>query len=440
MVARINTGKNISKTLNYNEQKVQQGFAEILDASGFLKDAGDLNFYDKLLQFERHISLNENVVTNTLHVSLNFDPSEQLSNETMKSIAADYMDKIGFGHQPFLVYRHYDAGHPHIHIVSTNIEMDGNRISMHNLARNQSETARRQIETAFNLLKADGRDCSAPSAVIPVNAQKVSYGKSATKRAISNVLLVVLAQYKFSSLPQLNAVLGLYNVMADRGKEGSRLYLQNGLLYRVLDEAGNKTGTPIKASAFYMKPTLSSLEKKFEGNEADKIWHKKRMQVAIDWAIRKKPGDLEGFIKTLDQDNITTVLRKGREDAIYGITYIDHRTKCVFNGSELGKTYSARSILASCRQEMQLTAPEITPDRSGLSNCHPPQPISAIGIMAASSVDIPENKKQQVLTAISQSQCQESSNMTTPVTRPSFEYVPQQLLKKRKKKRRRINI
>jgi hypothetical protein len=30
------------------------------------------------------------------------------------------------------------------------------------------------------------------------------------------------------------------------------------------------------------------------------------------------------------------------------LTYIDHNTKCVFNGSEIGKAYSAKAILEIC--------------------------------------------------------------------------------------------
>ena len=71
MVARINTSKSISKALNYNEQKVVNGKAECILASGFIHDLDELNFYDKLHHFERLISLNEKTTTNTLHVSLN---------------------------------------------------------------------------------------------------------------------------------------------------------------------------------------------------------------------------------------------------------------------------------------------------------------------------------------------------------------------------------
>ena len=96
MVARINTGKNISKALNYNEQKVLQGKAECILASGFIKDIDKLNFYNKLHHFERLISLNDRTTINTLHVSLNFDPSEKLSGEKLIGIAWKYVEKIEF--------------------------------------------------------------------------------------------------------------------------------------------------------------------------------------------------------------------------------------------------------------------------------------------------------------------------------------------------------
>ena len=157
MVARINTSENLSKVLHYNEHKVQYKEAEILLAQNFLKDADKLSFSEKIHWFERFTSLNERAKTNVLHVSLNFDSSEKLDNDKLIEIAKVYMNKIGFDEQPFLVYRHHDAGHPHIHIVSTNIRSDGSRISMHNIGRNQSEKARKEIEVEFELVKAKGK-------------------------------------------------------------------------------------------------------------------------------------------------------------------------------------------------------------------------------------------------------------------------------------------
>lgn len=354
MVARINTSKSISKALNYNEQKVQQKQAEILHAQNFLKDADKLNFYDKLNHFKRMMQLNERTTTNTLHVSLNFDPSEKLPNDKLITIAQTYMERIGFNNQPYLIYRHYDAGHPHIHIVSTNIKRDGSRISMHNMGRNQSEKARKEIEIEFGLIKAESKKMQDALQIHPVNAQKAAYGKLATKQAISNVLGLVINQYKYCSLPELNAVLKLYNVVAERGEKGSKMYEGKGLSYRVLDEKGNKIGVPIKASAFYLKPTLPFLEKKFVANESLKQPHAKRLKASIDYTFQKlKEPSIQKLIEALEKEKISVVLRQNKEGIIYGITYVDHSSKCVFNGSELGKAYSAKMILEKCDKEEQ---------------------------------------------------------------------------------------
>ena len=133
MVAKITVPSSIKRALNYNEQKVAQGKAECLLASGFLKDAPELNVYEKLARFEDLISLNQRASTNTVHISLNFAEGENLAAEKLKEIADAYIEKIGFSGQPFLVYEHQDAGHPHLHIVTTNIRRDGKRISLHNL-------------------------------------------------------------------------------------------------------------------------------------------------------------------------------------------------------------------------------------------------------------------------------------------------------------------
>ena len=125
MVAKITIPRSIEAALNYNEKKVQKGAAQCLYAANYLNEAKNMNFYQKMDGFEKHNRLNKMAATKTLHVSLNFDPSEKLSNNRLMEVADVYMEKIGFGQQPFLVYKHEDAGHPHIHIVSTTIKEDG---------------------------------------------------------------------------------------------------------------------------------------------------------------------------------------------------------------------------------------------------------------------------------------------------------------------------
>jgi hypothetical protein len=350
MVAIIKTGHSLHRILNYNENKVKEGVARFISASNYPIDAEKLSFNQKLNRLLKQAALNENVTRNSVHVSLNFDPSERLSDGQLKAIADAYMQKIGFGEQPFLVYQHFDAGHPHIHIVSVKIRCDGSRIDTQNIGKNQSEKARKEIEISFGLVKADGmktRRYDLKSAY----AKKVQYGKSDSRRAISNVLNAVLNTYKYTSLPELNAVLKLYNVQADRGSESSKVYLHKGLLYRIIDDHGKFVGVPIKASSFYNKPTLKFLQEKFSDNVAARQSHKARTKNSIDLALLKhKPQSFEMLIKMLEKEGINTVLRQNADGIIYGITYVDHHTKCVFNGSALGKQYSAKAIQERCHQ------------------------------------------------------------------------------------------
>ena len=341
MVAKITVPQSVRRALNYNEQKVKDGKAECLHAANFLKDAHEMNFYEKLERFTRNIELNTSK-TNTLHISLNFSESDKINNDKMVEVANDYMNKIGFGNQPYLVYRHNDAGHEHCHIVTTNIKDNGKRIDTFNIGKKLSEPARKAIENEFGLTKAEGRSSIKPEKI--VFTEKIEYGKSETKRSITNVIDAVINHYKFASLHELNAVLRLFNVEADQGKEGSRTHDKGGLTYRILDEKGNRIGVPIKASSIYSKPTLKNLEKKFAENVLLKEDNKLSAQTAIKWAIAQKPSSLEQFADKLKEDNIEMVLRKSKDGQLYGLTYVDHGTQTIFNGSQLGKSFSAKGI------------------------------------------------------------------------------------------------
>lgn len=348
MVAKITVPISIKRALNYNEQKMQKGKAECLYAHNYLKEAKDLNFHEKLDRFEKQIALNKRATTNTIHISLNFAVGEKIPAEKLKEIATVYMEKIGFGQQPYLVYSHHDAGHPHIHIVSTSIQPDGKRISLHNIGRNQSNTARKEIESQFNLVRAEKQPKQAREVIaLPT---KVTYGKSETKRAITNVLDNVVDQYKYTSLAELNAVLRLYSITVDRGKENGLIFKTGGLVYRVLDEQGNKIGVPVKASSIYSKPTLTKLEIKFKENQSARLEHKKYLKTSIDWILHRPPATLEQLRQSLQNEKISMVLRQNEKGIIYGITFIDHRSKCVFNGSDIGKDYSAKAILEKCNK------------------------------------------------------------------------------------------
>ena len=71
MVVKITVPKSFRRALNYNEQKVKEGKAACIYAHQFLKDANQLNIYQKLNRFQNLIDLNKRANTNSIHISLN---------------------------------------------------------------------------------------------------------------------------------------------------------------------------------------------------------------------------------------------------------------------------------------------------------------------------------------------------------------------------------
>jgi len=388
MVPIINPSRDVAAVLNYNEQKVQRGVAELLYAGNFLKPVEQLNFHDKLQRFKRLNELNQDSEVNTWHISLNFHPDDQLTKEQLCAIAALYMDRIGLGDQPYLVYQHHDSGHPHVHICTSLIHADGTRFRTNNIGRNESVQARKEIDRLFRLRRVEDSQHNLVYEPDPVKAQKAAYGKQETKKAIKDVLRFVLKKYKFTSLPELNAALQQYNIMADRGTPDSRIYQHGGLVYRVLDEQGNKTGVPIKASDFYFKPTLKELEGKFEKNKPLRKADIPAIRGRIDWTLGKQPRSFQAWQEELQKENIRVVARRNAQGLVYGLTYVDFKTRSVVNGSDLGKAYSAQAItqrFSKTGKPAPANIPSISPVQARKIDSSPTKKRHQSGSMAANN-------------------------------------------------------
>ncbi|WP_374950044.1 relaxase/mobilization nuclease domain-containing protein [Mucilaginibacter sp.] len=343
MVAKIKSGKSLIGALIYNENKVKSGKAKMISTNGYTKSDDKLSFQEKLFRLTDLAERNLRTKTNTVHLSLNFDLDERIETDKLVEIVGEYMKRIGFEFQPYLTYKHFDAGHPHVHIVTTNIQADGKRISLNNIGLLKSEPARKAIEIEFGLVKASDKTLTI-NAPADLKLKPVNYGETDTKRAITNIVNVIAKTYKFTSLPELNAILNQYNVMADKGSKESVMFKHGGLNYWITDENGRKIGAPIKASSIYLKPTIKLLEKRFKLNECLRKPYKEKLKAKIDRAMNKSMS-FEEFKKELIKDQVNMVIRQNADGRIYGLSFIDLLDKVVFNGSDLGKGYSAGAVV-----------------------------------------------------------------------------------------------
>lgn len=388
MLAIPEATRDTRLTLLYNEEKLAEGKAVFLGAFNYWQEDHELTFEDKLQRFRDLSVLNERSLAQTIHISLNFHPDDeiQLTDKNMKKIAVEFMKAISFEDQPWDLYRHLDAGHPHCHIVTINIRPDGSRIkndlrSPRNLmkicaALEDRHHLRHAVPDDFTLHPdpAFREDLSFLAAAHsqsrlsdPSHPKRLVYGQSPTKTGISKVLDHVLDRYHYTSLDELNAVLRLYNVRADRGSETGVMYRNRGLYYRMVDDSGKKIGAPIKASCFHQRPTLDYLEKKYEAHQAVKQQHIRRVCTWVDWSLRgDNTPSLKDWQQQLSQDRIQVVIPRApvwRNQGLpspddgpaatrtphsydgHGFFYIDFSNYTVYRDTDLGPNYTAAAIL-----------------------------------------------------------------------------------------------
>lgn len=456
MIAIIKSSTSIARSFYYNENKVSRGIARCLAAENYPKLVADLTPGQKLNRLVKQAALNENVKHQSVHISLNFDPSERLSPETLIQIAGAYMEGIGFGQQPYLVYEHLDAAHPHIHIVTTKIRADGRAIDMYNIGRNQSEKARKAIEKQFELVQAQAHKRERLAVEKPLSTERITYGNTPTKQAIVGVLNAVLTTYRYTSLAELNAVLSSYGVRAELAENqsvrnqpaGNHLKEKPGLVYSLLDEKGQKVGVPIpasklKESALNGRPTGAFLERQYKRNESLRQPYKSRVKYVIDRILLTCPlPTVSDLVNALTREGIHTVLRQNQEGLLYGITYVDNLTKCVFNGSALGKSYSAKAIQERCESTAGLGQPAIVTVEPKLErHAQPLKKISQPLPINLPKVDSPTH----LFPIPSSSEDTAKNGITTGLvdkllqTEHAADYVPHQL-KKRKSRKKKRNI
>lgn len=292
MVTIINEVADMAKIIHYSEQKVLQKDARCLDCGNLPLDVDHLDEHAKIALLANRATRNRAVRLNSLHITLNFPPSEhRLSDEVMTSIAHRYMGLLGFGQQPYLIYRHLDAAHPHMHLISTPIRSDGTRIGMHRIGVRRSRPAQRKIEEEFNLLSA------APESKDRMNAiKKENRSYFSVKSYIEEQTALFINEPRITDFEQWNIVLGRQGIRAFKKNPTSPSREKTGLSYALIDENGRSISMGIPASKLSTQPKMSNLLKIFEENRRAHLSHHHTQTVS--------PGN--AMIRQEQQDDFST--------------------------------------------------------------------------------------------------------------------------------------
>jgi hypothetical protein len=342
MIAKINTGSNLYGALAYNQEKVDEELGKVLATNLVCEPMnGRFSLSACISDFARWLPSPEHLPTKkpVIHISLNPHPDDKLTDNQLADIGREYMERLGYGGQPYLIFKHEDIGREHIHIVSLRVDCDGKLIK-NSFEHKRSKEITELLEKKYGLIPAEGQKQSEQWQLKPVDPTQGNL-----KKQVSAVVKPLAAMYKFQTMGEYRALLSLYNIGLEEVKGEVRGKPYRGLVYSALDKDGNKVGTPLKSSLFGKSVGYDGLEKQMikSGEQIKQQGLRERTREAVARVIYVSTTENE-LREKLRALNIDLVLRRNDQGRIYGVTFVDHESRCVFKGSRLGKEFSANAF------------------------------------------------------------------------------------------------
>ncbi|EFC70092.1 conjugal transfer protein MobB [Prevotella sp. oral taxon 299] len=336
MIAKISATENLGGALGYNFKKVEKGEASILlTAELYQSKEGRYTIEEVFADMEALIPKNCRTKKMVFHCSLNPHPDEKLSDETLMQIAKEYMEALGYGKQPYIVFKHNDIAREHIHIVSLRVDSKGRKID-DRFEKRRSKQITDALEKRFGLI---------PSSKITEKAvaetPKVDTTKGNIKEQVASVVRMVLKHYRFCSLGELNAVLSKYNLAVEEVKTEFRGKKYDGLVYVPTDDKGGKASTPIHASDIGRGVGYTAVQNKVQKSKQAIKPLIPTIRRKVLGVMRTSPDTEEKLRQRLEEQGLRVTIRKNESGRIYGITFIDDKEGIALNGSRLGKGYAA---------------------------------------------------------------------------------------------------
>ena len=336
MIAKISSTENLGGALGYNFKKVEKGEASILLAAElYQSNDGNYTMEDVLADMEALIPKKCRTKKAVFHCSLNPHPDEKLSDERLTQIAKEYMEALGYGKQPYIVFKHSDIAREHIHIVSLRVDSRGQKIN-DKFEKRRSKKITDALERKFGLIpssKVTDREME--------DVSKIDTTKGNIKEQVAETLRSVLKHYKFCSLGELNAILTAYNLTVEEIKTEFRGKKYDGLVYVPTDDKSNKVSTPIHASDIGRGVGYTAVQNRMQKSKQTIKPLIPTVRNKVLQTMRTSPNTEKELRQRLEEQGLRVVIRKNDNGRIYGITFIDDEQGVALNGSRLGKGYAA---------------------------------------------------------------------------------------------------
>ena len=348
MIAKISSSANLAGALGYNFKKVDNGGASVLLTEGLYENPGvAYTLLEVLSDMQAFIPPKCRTKNLVFHCSLNPHPKEKLTDEDLTRIAQEYMQALGYGSQPYIVFKHHDIEREHIHIVSLRVNSAGEKIN-DKFENRRSKRITDLLERKYRLIP------STPSKEQKTNSptSQENLTSDNIRSEIVQTLRGILTHYHFCSLGEFKAILGGYQLTVEEVKNTYRGREYNGLVYAPTDEAGNKLCPPLPASKIGRGVGYTALQSKMRQSKQRIKPFLPEIRQRVLGVMRTSPQTEEELLASLEKSGLRCLIRKSEGGRIYGITFIDDNLGIALNGSRLGKGYAANQF------EAYFSAPE----------------------------------------------------------------------------------
>lgn len=269
--------------INYNEKKNENGRSELLTACNFdgLSESATKEEYKAYLK--SYANKNGRIKNPQFHATLSCKGNEY-NMEQMKDFALQWIEQMGYGKQPFLIYAHNDTNNNHVHIVSVRVDANGKKISDH-----------------FEKIRSQ----QALNKIMGIELDKK------VKEQYDN-----FSSYNFTTEKQFELLMEQAGWIVTRNGDNINM---------------------IKGGEVQMTVKASEIQSKIENNRekgTDKDRKKQIAAILYKYKVGLNHEELKNLMH--QRFGVDMVFHTGKEHTTpYGYTVIDHTSRTVYKGSEI---------------------------------------------------------------------------------------------------------
>ena len=230
MIGKIVIGKDFYGVLAYNEKKVREGVGYVIDSNIEHSTSVEMTQEFNLIR-----ELRPNLGKAVLHVSLNLPHSDYLDDKTFVSVGCDYLMKMGFDNNQFIMYRHTDTEHEHIHIIANRVRYSGRLTSDSNIKRRNRKILD-DLEKKYGLTQIVGNTNTQKSLTQKEIEKTLRTGNVPIKLVLQDKIGSVVSRAadtaQFITLLQKQNISPRFNVSKTTGRVSGISFKYQGVVYK----------------------------------------------------------------------------------------------------------------------------------------------------------------------------------------------------------------